>query len=84
MFIILFAILTVLMFVPFNVIFSLVLTRLCSERPRVEGLGLNFFEWLGSATSRTGDQPVSAIEESERVTAVVRNVQAVLYHYCER
>lgn len=83
-FLILFAFLTVLMFVPFNVIFTLVLTRLCSKRPRVEALGLNFFEWLGSATSRTGDQPVSATEKSERVTAVVRNVQAVLYHCCER
>ena len=51
--------------VPFNVVFTLVLTLLCSKRPRVESLGLNAFEWLGSADPAVSKQAVDAAEESE-------------------
>ena len=83
-FLILVAFLTVVVMIPFNVIFTLVLTLLCSKRPRLEALGLNSFDWLGSADPNVNKQAVTAAEESERVTAVVRSVQGALYHYCER
>ena len=83
-FLILVAFLSVVVMIPFNVIFTLVLTLLCSKRPRLEALGLSSFEWLGSADPAHNKQAVTAVEESERVTAVVRSVHGALYHYCER
>ena len=83
-FLILVAFLSVVVMVPFNVIFTLVLTLLCSKRPHLEAIGLNSFEWLGSADPAVSKQAVNAVEESERVVAVVRSIQGALYHYCER
>ena len=83
-FLILVAFLTVLVMAPFNAIFTLVLTHLCSKRPRVEALGLNALEWLGSADPATSKQAMDAAEESKRILAVVRSVQGALYHYSER
>ena len=83
-FLILVAFLTVAVMVPFNVIFTLVLTLICSKRPRVEALGLDALEWLGSADPAVSKQIINAEEESERVTAVVRSIYGALFHYCER
>ena len=83
-FLILVAFLSVVVMIPFNVIFTLVLTLLCSKRPRLEAFGLDSFEWLGSADPAVCKQAVTAAEESERITAVVRSIHGALYHYCER
>ena len=83
-FLILVAFLTVVVMVPFNLLFTLVLTLLCSKRPHLEDLGLNSFEWLGSAEPAVSKQAVDAAEESERITAVARSIHGALNHYCER
>ena len=82
-FLILVAFLTVVVMIPFNVVFTLVLTLLCSKRPRLEALGLNSFDWLGSADPAS-KQTVSAAEESERLLAAVRSVQGALFHHPNR
>ena len=83
-FLILVAFLTVIVMIPFNVIFTLVLTLLCSKRPRVEALGLDPIDWLGSADPVANKRAASAAEESERLLAVVRSIHGALFHYCER
>ena len=83
-FLILVAFISVAVMVPFNAIFSLVLTLLCSKRPRLEALGLNSLEWLGSSDPAVRKKVASAAEELERIIAVVRSVQGALNHYCER
>ena len=83
-FLILVAFLSVVVMIPFNIIFTLVLTLLCSKRPRFEAFGINTFEWLGSAAPLVTKQILNAVEESERTTAVVRSMHGALNHYCER
>ena len=83
-FLILVAFLSVVVMVPFNVIFTLVLTLFCSKRPRVEALGLDALEWLGSADPAVGRKAVNRLKESERITVVVRSIQGALHHYCDR
>ena len=83
-FLVLVAFLTVIVMLPFNEIFSLVLTYVCSKRPRLEEIGLDSFEWLGSAEPVVSKETASAGDELDRAQAVIRSVQGALYLYCER
>ena len=83
-FLIIVAFLTVVVMIPFNLIFTLVLKLFCSKRPHAEAFGLNSFEWLGSADPVVSKQAASAAEESKRIAAVARSVHGALSRYCER
>ena len=83
-FLIIVAFATVVVMIPFNLIFYLMMRYVCSKRPRLEALGCNTFELLGSEVPERRKQANDLADDSERVDVICKSIYGSLYHYGER
>ena len=83
-FLVIVAFATVVIMIPFNLVFFLTLKMVCSKRPRLEAFGINTFELLGSEDPEAKKQARDAADDIQRVDVISKSIYGSLYHYGER